>query len=251
MSGYSKLSSSLTASSLWSESDAICKVFITMLSLADSDGIVKASIVGLACLSRKTLPETEAALAVLLAPDPHSGRKELDGRRIVPVVGGWHIVTHEFYREMGMSEDSKRYWMEKKREQRSRNNVQNVQKCPRQSETLGYGNGTDAESIYAAYPKKVGRPTAIKAIEKALSKFSAPILLEKTKSFAAARAGNLEFVPHPATWFNQERFNDDPSTWKPSINGAAGVRAKKRSGEYPEPLHDDSLVWRPAGVKKI
>ena len=114
-----------------------------------------------------------------------------------------------------------------------------------------FSDPKDSESIYAEYPKKVGRPDALKAISKAISKFGAPLLLEKTKAFAVARAGNLDFVPHPATWFNQERFNDDPSTWKPSSNGVAGVRAKKRSGEYPEPPHDDSLVWRPPGVKKI
>lgn len=222
---YTKLSSSLTASSLWNETDVVRIVFITMLSLSNSDGDMKASVVGLAHLSRKTLAETESALAVLAGPDPHSGRKELDGRRIVSIEGGWHIVTHEFYREMGMSEDSKRYWREKKREQRSK---QTVQKCPRQSETLGSGFGTDAESIYAAYPKKVGRPAALKAIQKAIEKIGAPVLLEKTKAFAAARAGNIEFVPHPATWFNQERFNDDPSTWRPSDNGKVPRTPDKR-----------------------
>lgn len=230
---YTKLSSSLTASSLWNEADVVRIVFITMLSMSDSDGNVKASVVGLAHLARKAVTETEAALKVLLAPDPHSGRKEMDGRRIVPIEGGWHIVTHEFYREMGMSEDSKRYWREKKREQRSK---KNVQKCPRQSETLGFGFGTGAESIYAAYPKKVGRPTAIKAIEKAILKFGVPLLLEKTKAFADARAGNLDFVPHPATWFNQERFNDDPSTWRPSDNGKVPPRIPDKRENIQVPI---------------
>lgn len=201
-----------------------------MLSMSDSDGNVKASMVGLAHLARKSPTETESALKVLLAPDPHSGRKEMEGRRIVPIEGGWHIVTHEFYREMGMSEDSKRYWREKKREQRAKKSVQN---CPRQSETLGFGIGTDAEFIYAAYPKKVGRPTALKAIQKAISKFGASLLLERTKAFALARAGDLEFVPHPATWFNQERFNDDPSTWTSSSNGKTRIPDKRENIQVP------------------
>lgn len=91
-----------------------------MLSLADSDGNVKASVIGLAHLSRKTLAETETALQVLSAPDPHSGRKEMEGRRITTVDGGWHLVTHPFYRESGMSEDTKRYWRDRKKVQRER-----------------------------------------------------------------------------------------------------------------------------------
>lgn len=32
--------------------------------------------------------------------------------------------------------------------------------------------------------------------------------------FAAAREGEEKrFTPMSTTWFNQERFNDDPSTW--------------------------------------
>lgn len=79
-----------------------------------------------------------------------------------------------------------------------------------------------AETIYGHYPKKVGKPIAIKAIIKALSKFGPGHVLERTMAFSAARRGNIEFVPNPATWFNQERFNDDPATWKPSANGKNG-----------------------------
>lgn len=72
---------------------------------------------------------------------------------------------------------------------------------------------TAAEEIYQAYPLKVGRPQALKAILKASRKFPMAVLFDRTKAYAAARNGDTEFMPHPATWFNQERFNDDPSTW--------------------------------------
>jgi predicted DNA-binding transcriptional regulator len=82
-----------------------------------------------------------------------------------------------------------------------------------------------AEPIYQAYPKKVGRPAALKAIAKAIQRVqnqpdvpstdAINNLLEKTKAYAKAVEGSdLQFIPHPATWFNQERYNDDPSTWK-------------------------------------
>jgi hypothetical protein len=72
-----------------------------------------------------------------------------------------------------------------------------------------------AEEIYREYPLKAGKPDALKAIKKAMIKVSPTILLERTKAYTLARNGNLDYVPHPATWFNKERFNDDPSTWKP------------------------------------
>lgn len=71
------------------------------------------------------------------------------------------------------------------------------------------------ELIYKAYPKKVAKPVALRAIRKALKKHAFEFLLEKTQAFAKVRGENLEFVCHPSTWFNQERFNDDPATWRP------------------------------------
>ena len=72
-----------------------------------------------------------------------------------------------------------------------------------------------ADEIYRAYPKKVGKPAAIKSILKALSGFPPDVVLSKTKEYAASRAGqDDQYTPHPSTWFNEHRFNDEPSTWK-------------------------------------
>lgn len=72
-----------------------------------------------------------------------------------------------------------------------------------------------AEAIYQAYPYKVGKPAALRAIRKQLKNHHVSILLSKTQAFAKARNGDMEFCPHCSTFFNQERFNDDPSTWIP------------------------------------
>jgi hypothetical protein len=72
-----------------------------------------------------------------------------------------------------------------------------------------------AALIYAEYPKKVGRPAALKAIKRALLTIEFDGLLRKVKLYAASRAKeDPAFTPHPATWFNQQRYNDDPETWK-------------------------------------
>tara|TARA_A100001037_G_scaffold262802_1_gene252649 strand:- start:11785 stop:12723 length:939 start_codon:yes stop_codon:yes gene_type:complete len=78
--------------------------------------------------------------------------------------------------------------------------------------------GTDdatAEACYAAYPRKVGKPAALRAIKRALKRNKAENLLSLTQDYAASQAGqDPQYVPHPATWFNQERYLDDPATWR-------------------------------------
>lgn len=91
---------------------------------------------------------------------------------------------------------------------------------------------SEAEQIYSLYPHKVGRPAAFRAIEKALRKFSFKFLLEKTKAYCAVRAGDVHSFPacpNPSTWFNQERFNDDPSTWKRVTNSKPPLRRENIS----------------------
>lgn len=70
-----------------------------------------------------------------------------------------------------------------------------------------------AAEIYELYPLKVGRPDAIKAILRAMKKTSTDFLRARTAAYAKAVAGTDTMIPHPSTWFNQERYNDDPSTW--------------------------------------
>jgi hypothetical protein len=77
-------------------------------------------------------------------------------------------------------------------------------------------NETQALEVYKRYPKQVGKPFAIKAILKQGRKHGFPKLLQDTERFSLMwRGKNLDFCPHPATWFNQERFNDDMSIQGP------------------------------------
>jgi hypothetical protein len=84
------------------------------------------------------------------------------------------------------------------------------------------------EKIYEAYPLKVGKPAALKSITKAMQKVDPKSLLALTQAYATRRGGDLSFTPHPSTWFNQERFNDDPSTW----DRAAGNGKSSHKPDY-------------------
>ena len=106
-----------------------------------------------------------------------------------------------------------------------------------------------ASQIYDAYPRKVNRPDAIRAIEKALEfqgRFWAPeFVLERTQAYAAAVAswpadfrytrGGADTVPHPATWFNGHRFADDEAGWRPGK-----ISSGARRGAVSEPFNADA-----------
>ena len=68
------------------------------------------------------------------------------------------------------------------------------------------------EEIYQAYPKKVGKEAALKAIEKAVRSngHDAAWFLERVKVYAREREGeDPQYTPHPATWFNRGSYLDE------------------------------------------
>lgn len=64
--------------------------------------------------------------------------------------------------------------------------------------------------FYAAYPKHVGRPHALKAYRRVRKKLSAQQLLEIAKAAAVRFAGtDHQFIPQPSTFLNGERWLDE------------------------------------------
>jgi hypothetical protein len=92
------------------------------------------------------------------------------------------------------------------------------------------------EAIYEAYPRKIGKAEAAKAIRKALSNLQTAgrsereaqeYLFRRTQSYASSPAGkNGEFTPYPATWFNRGSFDDDEREWQsPALPRKNGLPA--------------------------
>jgi hypothetical protein len=85
----------------------------------------------------------------------------------------------------------------------------------------------NAENLYNLYPRKIGKGAALKAIRKALKSADAEVLREAVGAYAAAVGRwpkeERQFVPHPSTWFNSRRWEDDRGEWerrpKPATNG--------------------------------
>jgi hypothetical protein len=107
MNGYTKLFASILDSTVWQESKETRLVWVTLLAMADRDGIVDSSVPGLADRAKVTLKECEVALELFLSPDKYSRSKEHEGRRIEVIDGGWKLLNHEKYREKMSAEEQK------------------------------------------------------------------------------------------------------------------------------------------------
>ena len=70
------------------------------------------------------------------------------------------------------------------------------------------------EEVFNLYPRRIGKIEGLKQIKQAIKDHGLEFIIEKTKAYAKAREDKpMEYTPHPATWFFQERFNEDPATW--------------------------------------
>lgn len=71
-------------------------------------------------------------------------------------------------------------------------------------------------AFWEAYPRKVGKPSARRAWVKAVRKARAdPAVImaaaEKFRDDPTRRRRDIEFTPHPATWLNDARYDDNPA----------------------------------------
>jgi len=95
---FVKLHGTILDSSVWAEPHATRIVWITILAMADQDGVVQASVGGLARRAVVSLEECRRALETFLGPDPDS-RDGTTGERLTKVPGGWLVINHAQYRD--------------------------------------------------------------------------------------------------------------------------------------------------------
>lgn len=138
---FTKLFSSITASTVWCRPSDTRVVWITMLAMADRNGRVWASIPGLAKEAAVSVQACRTAVDEFLAPDPDSRTKTNEGRRIEPIDGGWRLINHAKYRSIRDQEERRNYKAEKQREYRAVDNVDksghrgpNVERCAHNAE---------------------------------------------------------------------------------------------------------------------
>jgi hypothetical protein len=117
---FTKLWASILESSIWSEPVENRVVWITMLTMADRNGFVGASVDGLARRANVSIDAVRAALATFQEPDQNSRNKDNEGRRIEEVPRGWHILNYTYFRDLRDEQARKEYERARKADQRRR-----------------------------------------------------------------------------------------------------------------------------------
>ncbi len=157
MTGYTKLFNSIVTSTMWEESPVVCKVWITMLALADRGGIVEGSVPGLAHFARVSVDQVEKALTKFMAPDKYSRSHENKGRRIEAVDGGWRLLNHAKYKFKMSKEDIReqnRIRQQRRREQQKGCHAQSVTErdtCDTSRSSLHTDTDTKEESYAGGF----------------------------------------------------------------------------------------------------
>lgn len=229
---YSRVFVSILDSSI-AENWQVRHVFEDFLKLAD-DGILDMTREAFARKTNMPLDVVNAAIDCLEEPDPNSRDPAEQGRRILRLDAhrnwGWRIVNWDKYAQIKKIEHQRAQNRQRVQRHRDGKRAQGVSPTPlppeqiradqNRSEVMLPDRDTPlqaitAEDIFEAYPLKVAKPSAVRAIEGAMAKTSPGVLLARTREFARALNGDTKFCPEPAKWFAEERYNDDSKTWKP------------------------------------
>jgi hypothetical protein len=83
------------------------------------------------------------------------------------------------------------------------------------------------EEWWLVYPRHVGKQAAHKAYDRALVNVSPARLIEAAERFRDDPNREDRFTPHPTTWLNQGRWDDDPL---PPRNGSRQGNPVRRDG---------------------
>jgi hypothetical protein len=97
---YVKVFTDILQSSLWCEDSDTRVVWITMLALANQDGIVRSTAPGISSQARVPVEKVREALDKFESEDPDSRTLDHGGRRVERTDGGYVILNYMKYREM-------------------------------------------------------------------------------------------------------------------------------------------------------
>ena len=121
------------------------------------------------------------------------------------------------------------------------------------------GYSSLAKEIYAMYPRKVGKEAALKAIDRAIRKIATNGATDQHADFngdaadaaewlksrvtlyrnsALGSRPDKEHVPHPSTWINEGRYEDDEQEW----SHVPSFATKRNFGPPTPPKLPDSYI---------
>ena len=127
MNCFAPIFSKIVDSSLWREDDKVCKMFVTLLAIKDSDHVARgnAFTLGNKCWGSNPDAERMALDALKILQEPDTRRIEpqpFEGRRIEKVADGYLVLNGQAYEDMMRMVSRRVYKARKERERRERIN---------------------------------------------------------------------------------------------------------------------------------
>jgi diadenosine tetraphosphate (Ap4A) HIT family hydrolase len=254
---FTKLWASILDSSVWREPPGHRLVWIAMLLMKDRNGFVGASIDGLARRANVSEEETRAAIESFLAPDPRSRNQDNEGRRIVVVPRGWHILNHDYFTQLQDKEAMRAYEAARKADQRRRAKMShNVQ------DTTGHERDTGdkpelhihvqpTSTVQEGEPEREGKPSRPDDVPEDLWRDwldyrkakRAPVtqrVLDSTRRTATGAGMTMEQALNH--WIANGQTGFYPTGFKASTRPAPGSKLGQPSVEHPRgmPIPFDS-----------
>ena len=199
MTPFLKLDCKITDKSIWREDSDTRIVWITMLTMADSSGVVEAAITGIASRANVCIEMTENAINKFCNVDKYSTNSANNGKRVERVDGGFKILNYEHYRQKDYSA------AERQRRHRTVSRVTNVTSL----DSYVYDYIYSFDLFWKEYPKKVNKEYSkklwlkLKPNKELFGKIIYALEGQK-KTW-----DNPQYIPHPSTWLNGKRWEDD------------------------------------------
>ena len=251
---FVKLDCKLPDSSIWCESSDTKVCWVTMLTMADADGLVESTAPGLARRAGVSLEAAKKAIEIFERPDQFSKNPASEGRRIERVDGGYMILNYVGYRERDYTnaDRQKRY---REKHHKGSNALRNTSSIsvsesePKIKKKIKRESIDGFDTFWTAYQIKTGKGAAEKAWHalkpdaELVEKMLAALEWQRQQDQWTKDGG--QYIPNPATWLNGKRWMDEPRP----------VRLSLRVGEHrpeidQEPQRDlvaDFLAHFPEG----
>ena len=243
---YGKIFDSIFKSTLVSEGGWLpTYIFMSMVTIADKDGIVNISTKSLYNLvgfrsydSKISLEDFRLAIDYLESEDPESNSPTENGRRIIPLSKideipdnrGWFVVNYDEYKKKASKYDEREATAERVRRFRERKKCNgSVTECNGKKRNDNGKNGhididTDIDldkknysadflEFWKHYPKKIGKGKAYQSWKKlknpkiTLTKIQ--LALKWQKKSEQWQKDNGQYIPNPSTYLNQRRWEDE------------------------------------------
>jgi hypothetical protein len=249
-------------------------------------GFIPASGPGIVRRAMVDAKDGMEALRALGSPEPDSRSRDHEGRRMVRVDGGYIILNYMRFRDHDHTAADRMKRLRDRRKQQNQKNVRanTVTATPNSSQAEVRGQSTEIreesndsslsvaeqeEAIYKAYPRRIAKEAALKAIRKAVDRLvkgdldlkpmsaleARRYLYTQVNSYASSPAGQSppkgsdDYRPHPATWFNRGSYGDAKTEWQ-KLNGVTNGRASSQSKQDATLTAGQAVIARILGVDR-